>query len=800
MKCNFTMRCPALGRIACFALLFSGISSGSQAQISLVKWDMTGQLGPTVTPSSNLASNNGKLVSAVGQTSAAFVTQDPCVFTNQVFQCNGWNNGAGTSYFLANFSTVNYSSNTFKYVLTYLSEFGPKNFQTQYSTGSATGPWTNIGSAISFSGTAPNCGTPSNQSISLPAACNNLANVWVRVYTTDNITQTGYVGGPSWDNVEVTGTAMTAPTITTQPSSTTICEGANATFSLVASNAITYQWQFRTSSSGTFANCPSNATYDNETTAALTVNNVTAAMSGYQFQCIVTGGTTPNATSNTVTMTVNAYGTWNGSVNANWDNAANWNCGQVPTAATNVTINSGGTQPVINIASATCANLTINSGATLSFTGTTNQLDVKGTASGAGTLNGTNGKVIFSGTGAQTIPGGTYKDLQMNGSGGKTLAGNASVSGVLTLTNGTITLGSNNLTLTNAATISGANVNSFVVTNGTGMLINQNIGTGGKAGNIIFPIGSSTTSYTPFILNNATGTADNFSALVKNGAFTSYSGTTGSGTISSNVVNKTWFISEGTAGGSNATLQLNWNEADEASGFNRNSCCVSHYTGTAWNAGPLGLAGGVDPYNISRSGITSFSPFGVGSAGSPLPLDLTAFNGQRVKEDVILSWTTANEKAVKSFGIERSANGNQFSTVGTVAAQNLREQTTYSYTDKKAPGSALFYRLKMTDIDGASSYSTVVRIANTGSDMVTLFPNPVKEGVLNIQLNDKVASDVALSITDVAGKVVYTRKITAEQVNGNVIPVSIKALPAGNYVFHISAGGVLISQSKFVKQ
>lgn len=229
MKCNFTMRTPALSRMACLALLFFGFSFGSRAQISLVKWDMTGQLGPTVTPSSNLTSNNGKLVSAVGQTSAAFVTSDPCIATNQVFQCNGWNNGVGTSYFLANFSTVNYSSNTFKYVLTYLSEFGPKNFQTQYSTGSATGPWTNIGSLISFSGTAPACGTPSNQSISLPAACNNLANVWVRIYTTDNITQTSNTGGPSWDNVEVTGTAMTAPTIATQPNSTTLCEGADAT-------------------------------------------------------------------------------------------------------------------------------------------------------------------------------------------------------------------------------------------------------------------------------------------------------------------------------------------------------------------------------------------------------------------------------------------------------------------------------------------------------------------------------------------------------------------------------------------
>ncbi len=801
MNSTSTMRFSAACRKVFFALVALSFSLSAKAQVSLVKWDMTGQLGPTVTPSSSLVSNNGKLVSAVGQTQSAFVTSDPCVFTNQVFMCNGWTNLANTPCYLANFSTVNYSSNTFKYILTYLSEFGPRNFQTQYSTSSASGPWTNVGPAISFSGTPPNCGTPSNQSISLPAACNNLANVWVRIITTDASIPSGNTGSPCWDNVEVTGNAMTAPSITTQPTSSTVCEGADAVYSLVASNAITYKWQFRTSAAGTFADCPNNATYDNETTASLTVNNVTAAMSGYQFRCIVTGGTTPDATSNTVTMTVNAYGTWNGSVNANWDNPANWNCNQVPTATTNVTINSGGTQPVINVSNATCANLTINSGATLSFSGSTNVLDVKGTASGTGTLNGAAGKVIFSGTGAQTIPGGSYKDLQMNGTGSKTLGGNATVAGILTLTSGTITLGNNNLTITNTGSIAaGANANSFVVTNGTGTLTNQNIGSGGKTGNINFPIGATASSYTPMVINNTTGTADNFSAQVKDNVYTNYTGTTGSGQLSTNAVNKTWFMNEGIAGGSNATIQLTWNVGNELPGFDRDNCKLSHYTGGAWQAGPFTFAVGADPFTVSRTGITSFSPFGVGSTASPLPLDLIAFTGKKVKADVQLDWTTANEKAVKDFGIERSADGNKYGTIGTVVAKNLSGQTAYSFTDKKAPSTALFYRLKMTDIDGASSYSTIVRIANTGNEMVTLFPNPVKENVLNLMLNDNVSSDILLSITDMAGKVVYSRKVNAEQVNGNTIQVPVKALPAGNYLLQVGTNGSVISKSRFVKQ
>lgn len=780
MNANFTMRYPAPRRIAlCCTLLLTLFSARALAQIQLVQWTNFFS-GPPVDATSYLSMNAGKQLTNGGQGSA-FVSGGQYI-------ANNWSVG---NYFQANFSTVNYSSNTITFFFGAF-QFGAKNFKLQYATGTATN-FQDFGNTITF----PAAGGEGTYTYNLPAACNNQANVYIRI----TATSASSGGGDYWDDVEVKGTAMTAPSITGQPSNSTTCEGSDATFTVVASNAISYQWEYRTSSSGTFAPVPSNATYDNETTASLTVNNVTTAMSGYQFRCVVTGGTTPNATSNNATLTVNAYGTWNGSVNSDWNNANNWNCGQVPSATTNVTINSGGNQPVINVSNATCNNLTINAGATLSFTGTTNQLDVKGTAGGTGTLNGTGGKVIFSGTTTQTIPGGTYKDLQMNGTGNKTLGGNATVNGIMTFSSGILTLGSNNLTISATGSIaSGAGPSSFVVTNGTGALVNQNIGAGGKTGSINFPVGATATSYTPLILNNATGTADAFSVQVKNGVFNSYSGTTGTGAIASNVVNKTWFVSEGTAGGSNATLQLTWNEIDEAAGFARTACCVSHYTGTAWNAGPLGFAGGADPYSISRSGITSFSPFGVGSGGSPLPLDLIAFNGKKVNADIVLDWETENEKAVSYFDIERSADGEQFTRIGTVPAANRSEANHYSYTDKHVPAMVLYYRLKMTDADGTGKYSTVVRVAADGNGTVVIYPNPVKDGTLHVQLNDNASSGLSVTITDVSGKVVHSEQMTGLQGNGQIIGISVKHLSAGNYFLRIDASGKTISNTHFVKQ
>ncbi len=98
----------------------------------------------------------------------------------------------------------------------------------------------------------------------------------------------------------VTLTVNTAVAFTTQPASTTVCNGANATFSVTATGtAPTYQWQMSTN--GT--------TYNNlsgETAASLTVAAVTMGMNGYSYRVVVSGAAPcGTVTSNAAVLTVN---------------------------------------------------------------------------------------------------------------------------------------------------------------------------------------------------------------------------------------------------------------------------------------------------------------------------------------------------------------------------------------------------------------------------------------------------------------------------------------------------------------
>ncbi|MBU4539206.1 MAG: choice-of-anchor J domain-containing protein [Weeksellaceae bacterium] len=107
---------------------------------------------------------------------------------------------------------------------------------------------------------------------------------------------------PAVSNTAVlTVNAVTA--ITTQPTASTVCAGANATFSAVAGNATGYQWQVNQGSG--FTDITNGGIYSGATTAALSINGVTAGLSGYVYRVTATGLCTP-AVSNTAVLTVSS--------------------------------------------------------------------------------------------------------------------------------------------------------------------------------------------------------------------------------------------------------------------------------------------------------------------------------------------------------------------------------------------------------------------------------------------------------------------------------------------------------------
>lgn len=85
--------------------------------------------------------------------------------------------------------------------------------------------------------------------------------------------------------------------------------------------------------------------------------------------------------------------------------------------------------------------------------------------------------------------------------------------------------------------------------------------------------------------------------------------------------------------------------------------------------------------------------------------------------------------------MERSSDGANFISIGSVAAQNVAAAS-YRFTDVSPVSGANYYRIRSIDVIGLTKNSVVVKVT-TGSrkPMVSVYPNPVTDGKANLQMD-----------------------------------------------------------------
>jgi hypothetical protein len=166
---------------------------------------------------------------------------------------------------------------------------------------------------------------------------------------------------------------------------------------------------------------------------------------------------------------------------------------------------------------------------------------------------------------------------------------------------------------------------------------------------------------------------------------------------------------------------------------------------------------------------------------APLPIKLSAFNASLKGSGVLLNWTSEAESQASHYGVEKSGDGKNFTTIGSVkAAGNSATPLKYSYDDKNFAGTG-YYRLKLVDLDGKSSFSKVIYV-NGGSGAGTtlsVFPNPFRS---DVQLKGINASDVNknnIRVFNVAGK-----EVSYQVTGANSIAIDAN-LPKGVYILQV---------------
>jgi glucose/arabinose dehydrogenase len=182
-----------------------------------------------------------------------------------------------------------------------------------------------------------------------------------------------------------------------------------------------------------------------------------------------------------------------------------------------------------------------------------------------------------------------------------------------------------------------------------------------------------------------------------------------------------------------------------------------------------------------------------------LPVTLTSFTVNAQGSVNLVKWSAEAEINSKYYVLERSSNGTDFKALNQQASKNLPGQQNYSFADDKFAIGNNYYRLKMIDIDGTTTYSKIIKIFNGSGtdDRLMITPNPVvKEFTLSTAFPQ--SGPVTISVTDVTGKLV--KKISDNVGKGYVTMeiYQLEKLSAGTYFIEVRQKDYTRS-AKFVK-
>jgi len=420
-------------------------------------------------------------------------------------------------------------------------------------------------------------------------------------------------------------------------------------------------------------------------------------------------------------------------------------------------------------------DFSLNSGATFV---TAHENGVGANVQTSGTITySTDANYTFNGSVAQVtgsmLPT-TVNNLAVDNSIGVTLSGGFTVNGTLALNDGDLHLDGKTVTLGTAATLVETPGNT--VTDPTGMITTTrdlNAPTGLNVGGMGAMLTTSA--------NLGSTTIERTQAA-------------GSGAGNEGVL-RIFSIQPTNNSGLNATLRFYYDESElnGISEANLTLCKSATGANNTW----FGQGGTVNTNNnyVELAGINDFSYWTLADNNNPIPVELTSFKSEIVKNGVILNWATATETNNSGWNIERNqVNENQTTIwvkIGFVEGSgNSTTTKEYKFLDKKLSNGAYQYRLQQVDFDGTLNYSDIVEVElNQIPEEFALYqnyPNPFNPST-TIKFDVPAAAYINVSIYNSIGEKVAT--VVNEQMETGTHSVRFDAsnLASGIYIYRLTA-------------
>lgn len=184
---------------------------------------------------------------------------------------------------------------------------------------------------------------------------------------------------------------------------------------------------------------------------------------------------------------------------------------------------------------------------------------------------------------------------------------------------------------------------------------------------------------------------------------------------------------------------------------------------------------------------------------TPLPIELLSNEVNCHENNVVINWSTASETNNSFFTIEKSIDGINFTTIGTVVGAGTSTSVlNYSFTDNNASPGISYYRLKQTDYDGNSQTFGMLSSENCNTSVpVNINAFNDQTGNIAVVINTDVNDNYTATIFDALGKKISSKDLRTIQ-GSNTYKIDISSINSGVYFISIDNEKEKITKKIFV--
>ncbi|MEJ7611119.1 MAG: T9SS type A sorting domain-containing protein [Ferruginibacter sp.] len=181
-----------------------------------------------------------------------------------------------------------------------------------------------------------------------------------------------------------------------------------------------------------------------------------------------------------------------------------------------------------------------------------------------------------------------------------------------------------------------------------------------------------------------------------------------------------------------------------------------------------------------------------------------SLNAVAQEKSVVVSWMTEEGANDSHYIVERSFNGQNFTTIGIVLdGFDSDNGKSYLFKESKTAlegNAVIYYRLKHTQPDGKFTYSNIINVTlKTDTEkFMQVSPNPFTVKI-NVLFNSNEKGYAEIRMVNVTGEVVLTRTVYVINGINNLNIESLGSLPSGVYAATVIMNDKVLNTKKIIK-